>query len=1388
MPKIFCYYGKKGNFANKKYKYLLFIGILTLKPIDMKRIFTSLIAIAAMLAGTTAWGQLCVAGHRVTTTGTETQTITGSGISGKVTYNPTYKYLVLENATITANGSDESRFGILNLTVEDLKIYFVGTCRITANSSSANEGAGIYSKQKTQIGSYASTLHTATVTVSNTGAGPAIVSLDRADIKFYGINLTATAKNGHAICAQKAAGLIVYCSNLTASAENSNYRAITGFTNGLGTTYTGCPLEVFDNSLHKFDIATGSVVNNGTPVQKTTLVPSIMIGDEALSYTVPEITTATTGASSVSGSVRFNPSASPWLELDGFSMTGKGITCRIPNLEVRIKGTNSIKTTASRAIGIEIHDNTTFTGSGSLKVECTGSNTSAISTYDNADVTLNINSLEAKGMNYAFFGESTSSLTLKGYSNSTTYKFVGGSCNVYTGNIVKNGVDIWTTDTYFNPKDYKVWNKAKGGVACGTDIGVDGTWFMSTSAFTYYPLFVAGTQVSDRNNGNVLSQYITGGKVTYDTGTKTLTLDGVQFAATGDDAPIGIDLRSTIGEATLKFTGADQHWTTDNDVFAFANSKTTISGNCVRVYLTSNKESGISTRGGASVTINKTGYFGSKGAKYGYWGNGATNEVLTLSKTTEDDFGYNFEGAQGAIYNVYALNLDNMDFGYIDGRTLPGCYFDATKKCVAQNGGETAKGAVTLSSIKEKLPIYVAGKQLNNVYNVDYAPIYVGSPYISSGPMSVNYVPSTKTLTLTDATTVDHGNTGSVLTCGMAVLDEGVTIDVVGTNNINAGNYGIYATKTLTVGGSGNLNITSTETGALGLYNTGTEQDMILQCSGGTHTFKGKTHGFTGWGTSNLLIRKSSGSGALYKFAGETADIGTTKALKLGDGVRLHSRYTWFNEEKKAMYRYHEICKNSNIDDGTWIRGDVEWIDYPLYVCDHQLYGAYVDGNLKGPASGFCCKEYTGTGIYYDPESQTLTLNDVKIDSEDVSDAVKNDGVDELTIKLIGESDIKVRDNVFQLCRNTTITGDGTLRGEATAYDGYGVWLNAAEEIGLVLDGPTFEFKGQTAIGGTGDQKLSYNKGKLTFEPNDNPRSAFTGLVNIDFANDLAITEPEGAYFSKDLKNVTTDGEDIYKGLVVVDEVTPYALIIAGVRVNSANCTDILHDGVFAYAPETNTLTISGDCTYDKWIVENSIEDLTINVSGNSTLTEQDGPAVMRLFPNTTITGGKLTLKSEAPDANALGIYISDEGATLTIKDADIEVVGDGFEYGITGESECSLVIDNSSVSVSAHGFGCISDWGSINLTNCYIETPETSNIKANGIYNGAGDNFIGGGDATETIVIKAGELTGINELGVRSEELGVGNGQSTYDLNGRKVTTPEKGKIYIINGKKVKK
>jgi hypothetical protein len=264
-------------------------------------------------------------------------------------------------------------------------------------------------------------------------------------------------------------------------------------------------------------------------------------------------------------------------------------------------------------------------------------------------------------------------------------------------------------------------------------------------------------------------------------------------------------------------------------------------------------------------------------------------------------------------------------------------------------------------------------------------------------------------------------------------------------------------------------------------------------------------------------------------------------------------------------------------------------------------------------------------------------------------------------------------------------------------------------------------------------------------------------------------------------------------------EFTHYPIYVGGTQVNSRNSSNVLSQyitgGKVVYDPDTRTLHISVDCACDGSVVESYVYDLTVNVSGNSTLTAKDDNPVVSFCANTTITGpGKLTLKSESPGKNAIGIYTSK--GDLTIKDADIEVVGDGFKKGITSENkESFLLIDNSNVSLSAHSLGCFSEMCGITLSNCYIEQPEASVIKADGIY-GIDDRLIGGGPSVETLVIKAGEMTGIDELGVRNEELGVrneelgvGNGQSIYDLSGRKVNGQlQKGNIYILNGKKVKR
>ena len=91
----------------------------------MKKFFTHLILFTAlMLCSASSWAQLMVCGHSVDLNATSTQTITGSGISGTVTYNPSNKTLTLDNATLTSSGIND---GIYNQSVEGLDILFRGT-------------------------------------------------------------------------------------------------------------------------------------------------------------------------------------------------------------------------------------------------------------------------------------------------------------------------------------------------------------------------------------------------------------------------------------------------------------------------------------------------------------------------------------------------------------------------------------------------------------------------------------------------------------------------------------------------------------------------------------------------------------------------------------------------------------------------------------------------------------------------------------------------------------------------------------------------------------------------------------------------------------------------------------------------------------------------------------------------------------------------------------------------------------------------------------------------------------------------------------------------------------------------------------------------------------
>ena len=74
-------------------------------------------------------------------------------------------------------------------------------------------------------------------------------------------------------------------------------------------------------------------------------------------------------------------------------------------------------------------------------------------------------------------------------------------------------------------------------------------------------------------------------------------------------------------------------------------------------------------------------------------------------------------------------------------------------------------------------------------------------------------------------------------------------------------------------------------------------------------------------------------------------------------------------------------------------------------------------------------------------------------------------------------------------------------------------------------------------------------------------------------------------------------------GVLKAEAIAFYDLVIDEVKVNSANCKDILGNGVFRYEPSTQTLIINGDYGEKNTpIIDSEIDGLTVNVIADSAL------------------------------------------------------------------------------------------------------------------------------------------------------------------------------------------
>ena len=123
----------------------------------------------------------------------------------------------------------------------------------------------------------------------------------------------------------------------------------------------------------------------------------------------------------------------------------------------------------------------------------------------------------------------------------------------------------------------------------------------------------------------------------------------------------------------------------------------------------------------------------------------------------------------------------------------------------------------------------------------------------------------------------------------------------------------------------------------------------------------------------------------------------------------------------------------------------------------------------------------------------------------------------------------------------------------------------------------------------------------------------------------------------------------VMSALLLVSHVSAYEaydLIIDKEQVDSVNCNDVLGNGVFKYDPSTRTLYVRKSYMAQKGVcIKNEVDDLTIYVEKNVSLSSNDGYSTLNVLSDANITGsGKLSLEEIACYAN------------LTLYDADVEV------------------------------------------------------------------------------------------------------------------------------------
>ena len=341
----------------------------------------------------------------------------------------------------------------------------------------------------------------------------------------------------------------------------------------------------------------------------------------------------------------------------------------------------------------------------------------------------------------------------------------------------------------------------------------------------------------------------------------------------------------------------------------------------------------------------------------------------------------------------------------------------------------------------------------------------------------------------------------------------------------------------------------------------------------------------------------------------------------------------------------------------------------------------------------------------YNPETKTLTMEDVTINAND-KNGIWNYDVEGLKIKVVGNNTISSNVAVITINQPSNISGSGTLRLKSSGN--CGLYLPSS----LSVEGISLYTEGKWGIAGKVDQ-TSGNVLTICNAYVEATGGAGSILDVEDLLLDVcSITQPIGAAFDTNKHAVVLNGEVVTDKVVI--ESDSYGFKIADEYVTKYNYPDLTEisgvSGKAYFDPNTRTLTLDNatiEADGSNAILNETCDYLTIELIGTNTI-NVTGAAGINLKEETTIwsnCGGKLSVKSDL-----CALLLS--GCPLEINNCWLEAEG---AWGISSrynEAADVLTIRNSHVEATG-STGSICDIANLVLDNCSIIQPNGAEFDA---------------------------------------------------------------------------